>query len=263
MKKCKDLATGLIFIKGRKTMNRKTIQIVTYGIWGVMALLMMSPEEVPARIPEPDNIIYGIAGEGVVSVSLKVDSEVIASYTMGENPEAGGHYILRVPMDSLDPARPGTAQTGSTAAICVNENPEPVAVLTLGERGTIYRLDFNDTDGDGMADDWEQQIVDANPDFNSIDDVDPNDDFDGDGETNAMEYNNGTDPTDIMSARLGDIDGDKYLSLEDSIRCLKSVSNVDQPGDAIEIEGDIDGDGKLGLPEAIFILRRISSDGGD
>jgi hypothetical protein len=54
-----------------------------------------------------------------------------------------------------------------------------------------------DTDTDGLSDDWEQQIIDADPNdgITTINDVNPNDDFDGDGLTNDEEFWNRTDPT--------------------------------------------------------------------
>ena len=55
-----------------------------------------------------------------------------------------------------------------------------------------------DTDGDGMDDAYEQQIIDADltDDISMLADVLPDDDFDGDGRTNAEEEIDGTDPTD-------------------------------------------------------------------
>ena len=58
-----------------------------------------------------------------------------------------------------------------------------------------------DSDGDGLEDAWEQQIIDADPndDITSIEDVLPGDDFDGDGNSNETEETAGTDPTDENS----------------------------------------------------------------
>jgi len=55
-----------------------------------------------------------------------------------------------------------------------------------------------DSDGDGLGDDFEQLIIDFDPfdAFDSLDDVNPQDDFDGDGVTNIREFQFGTDPTD-------------------------------------------------------------------
>jgi hypothetical protein len=58
-----------------------------------------------------------------------------------------------------------------------------------------------DSDGDGMLDSWEQQIVEDNTgdNINSIADVLPDDDYDGDGFTNRREYIADTDPINIDS----------------------------------------------------------------
>ena len=61
--------------------------------------------------------------------------------------------------------------------------------------GSVSALDRDD---DGLPDSWEQQIIDADSgdDINSIEDVNPGDDFDADGLTNAGEYDRGTNPTE-------------------------------------------------------------------
>ena len=54
-------------------------------------------------------------------------------------------------------------------------------------------------DGDNLGDEFEQLIVDAFEDYDSIEDVGPEDDPDGDGMTNLREFTWGTDPTDPAS----------------------------------------------------------------
>lgn len=58
-----------------------------------------------------------------------------------------------------------------------------------------------DSDTDNMRDWWEHQIIDAdsNDDVDSVEDVNPDDDFDNDGWTNYEEYINGTYPADDTS----------------------------------------------------------------
>jgi len=55
------------------------------------------------------------------------------------------------------------------------------------------------TDGDNLGDEFEQLIVSAYPEYTSVWDVGPDDDPDGDGTTNLVEFQWGTDPTDPAS----------------------------------------------------------------
>jgi len=56
----------------------------------------------------------------------------------------------------------------------------------------------NDSDGDGLDDGFEQMIIDFDPDdaVATLDDIDPDDDFDSDGLSNLHEQLAGTSPTD-------------------------------------------------------------------
>jgi len=58
-----------------------------------------------------------------------------------------------------------------------------------------------DNDEDGLDDIFEKEIIDADPDdpIAIIEDVNPDHDFDGDGQHNLTEYNAGTDATDAQS----------------------------------------------------------------
>lgn len=75
----------------------------------------------------------------------------------------------------------------------------------LGQLKYVFSFDltsfpfsgFIDSDGDGLSDDFEQQIIDAdlNDAIDGLDDVLPGDDFDGDGLSNQEEFDRGSDPT--------------------------------------------------------------------
>ena len=80
-----------------------------------------------------------------------------------------------------------------------NSNPNAVRGVTTHEVSASTGV--LDIDLDGLHDDWEKQIVDANPGDTIlyVEDVVPGDDFDGDGLTNQEEFENFTVPVDIDS----------------------------------------------------------------
>ncbi len=214
----------------------------------LFALVLAMPGGSFAKIPEPDNIIYGVAGDDAVTIKLEVNGEQLCSYTMGDNPQAGVFYILRVPMHSVGPPQSGSASPGDTALIYINDiqqNPE----ITLGDRGTIHRLDLDttDVDGDEIPDRWEQQIVAANPndDIESPYDVDWAADFDNDGFSNIREYLAGSHPVDTERIprcwadlfRDGDVDGkDLAIFTEDYAEYFGYVC----PDCTFDMDGDED-----------------------
>lgn len=110
-----------------------------------------------------------------------------------------------------------------------------------------------DTDKDGLPDEWEQQIIAANTNdgIKTLADVKPEDDFDGDGFSNAVEYSNGTNPT-IYSGPVDPLKDDDKDGLPDIWErqiinantgdSIKTLADV-KPGD------DFDGDGFSNLAE--------------
>ena len=178
-----------------------------------------------AKIPEPDNIIYGLAREDTVHMSLWVDGEELAVYTMGENPNADDYYILRVPMDSIDPQNPGTARPGDVAQIYINGETAPAATVLIGERGTVTLLHLaTDADNDSVPD-----ILDKCPDTPEGEPVDEDGcstsqlvDSDGDGVPDYIDVCPGYD--DIPDANNNgipdclddaDTDGDGFTDREE------------------------------------------------
>jgi len=203
-----------------------------------------------AKIPEPDNIYYGTAkiggvpvkasnSEVVVSVKLTAapaESDPVASYKMGSDPEAGDYYVLNVPIDARNPQLPNTARPGAEALIYIGE--DEVATITIGERGNVQAMDINssnptDSDNDGLADIFEDINHDGNYD---------NDNTDGDAYPDYLDNDDDNDgvPTKNEDINLNgdysddDCDNDTVPNYLDEDQCAMPDSDNDGTPDYID-----------------------------
>lgn len=153
-----------------------------------------------ARIPEPSHILYGILPDETTIISAQYSGVVIDSYVRGDISLAGDYFVLRLPVDSIDPQDAGTVRPGDTISLFLDAETEAVMVLTVGERGCVQRVFLPgtpvDTDLDGFID-----SEDNCPDLAN----DDQDDANGDGEGDACDSNSDTD-------RDGYSDMDEYLN---------------------------------------------------
>jgi uncharacterized membrane protein len=171
------------------------------------------PGKGSARIPEPGNILYGLLPVANSMISLQINGEVICLYTLGDIPAAGQNFVLRVPIDTIDPQEAGTARPGDEALLFVDAETTAVATVTIGERGTVQRIFLPgtpvDTDNDGYEDGDDNCPGIANADQNDAnnngigDACDSASDTDGDGYSDQLEYeyyNSGRFDLDGLSA---------------------------------------------------------------
>ncbi|MBP9143729.1 MAG: beta-propeller fold lactonase family protein [Thermoanaerobaculia bacterium] len=105
-----------------------------------------------ARLPEPNHVFYGTAlrngvalTEGAVAVRLEASPVDLASYVLGSDPKVGDRYVLRVPIDAVDPREPGMARPGDAVQFFVDGVPAGSA--TVGERGEVQMLDVDPAEG--------------------------------------------------------------------------------------------------------------------
>lgn len=99
----------------------------------------------------------------------------------------------------------------------------------------LAALEGIDSDMDGLFDDFEQRIIDADAAdaINSLADVLPGDDFDGDMATNLREMNTANDPTDPLDVPILDADLD---GLADAFE--QTIIDAD-PADGINTIADV------------------------
>lgn len=117
------------------------------------------------------NMVPGTGGDDNDSFSISGSNLYI---TINPDYETQSNYTIRLLISSM--------YSGSTQMVF-----------------SIQILDDPDEDGDGLADLWEQGIVDADPEdgITSIEDVSSDDDFDGDGCSNYQEMVAGTQATEV------------------------------------------------------------------
>ncbi len=168
--------------------------------------------------------------------------------------------------------------TGSTEAFPGLIDEARISNVARSSVDFVFR--YTDADRDGMSDEWEQQIIDADPDdaIEDINDVLPGDNFDGDALTNLEEYEFGTDPTTANDP--DNLDGDDlpdaweltyFESLwtqdgsedpdNDGFTNLEEYQNGTDPT-IFSDPNDVDGDGLPDAWETLYI-GSLSEDGSD
>ncbi|MDY7095568.1 MAG: beta-propeller fold lactonase family protein, partial [Acidobacteriota bacterium] len=112
------------------------------GVW------MTAVSVAEAELSEPDQIYYGQASvfgdvpdEGEITVALNGDPQPVASYAIGSDPDLGEFFVLRLPIDAVDPRRPGTARPGDQAEFFIDG--ELAGRTTIAGRGVVTRLDLD------------------------------------------------------------------------------------------------------------------------
>ncbi len=162
---------------------------------------------------------------------------------------AGCNYLVGIPLDSDNvPYRSYALKSGATVTFALadvhnREMPlHPVGPIpAVGRPGAARRLDLStgrDSVGDGLTDAFRQLIVDASYGrFTNILQVLPDDDFDGDGMSNAAEFRAGTDPTwaaDILfTADIRPEQGSiafEFLAVEGIAYAVHGASEIDPDG---------------------------------
>ena len=222
---------------------QKKIEMLTVALF---ISLCFSFSNAFAGIPEPGLILYGQVRD--VKGELVTSGDLTWTFTSGSTPLTvtvqldeiqgpGGpySYAVTIPCERAVPGFPVSDGVLSmeTSPVTYTLNGEidgttmsMTDVLDLSDayRGAAFRILIGDitlldTDGDGIADSWERQIVDFynDDDIETVADVYPEDDFDWDGFSNIREYLSASDPTftDDIPNCWADLSGDGDVDAEE------------------------------------------------
>jgi len=166
-----------------------------------------------AGLPQPMIVYYGQAKDGYgwpytkdATVILLSGTNECTRHSIAGALSPGVNFALYAPLDdSRDTNRyvRNAVRTGEVVSIVVQDRygqktiMESSAVPAVTKPGDILLINVTagtDSDGDGLPDEWEQEMLDwgSNPSVTSLWDITRSGDYDGDGQSNGDEYGAGT-----------------------------------------------------------------------
>ena len=167
--------------KNRNPGNRQMNLFRT--VWALLILLAGlagAPGDGIAKLTEPDVVYYGTVTGGIAGsfIKLKLDADSTTLATAAVGSDTG--FVLRVPMDVVDPRVAGTARSGDKVTIYLGD--KAIRSVVIPERGSMVNLPLTDTALTRA--DWDK--------------LHPGDDGSGDmnrnGISDLQEFLNGNDP---------------------------------------------------------------------
>ncbi len=160
-------------------------------------------------LPQEMCIYYGQATDQFgwpymngADVILKSGTNEIVRHTISGSISPGMNFALYVSLDdgsSAEPYSDKALREGDPIEIVVRDARGEQSIMQtnvppVGAAGDVILVNVTastDADGDGLSDAWEQEIIDLSTNLNSIADVKPGDDYDGDGASNWHEFMSG------------------------------------------------------------------------
>lgn len=181
-------------------------------IWCVWMAVLSMETRVAAYPPAPHHLFYGMVRDELGNPVRGEDVEVIFETASGARLQSGlsfsylpgTNYRLEVPMDAgvtAEAYKPTAQRPTVPFTMRVRVGGKILLPIELsgdyskmGQPGKATRLDLTlgeDSDGDGLPDAWERQLIQSLDELVSLADVTGTDDADGDGLSNLEEYVSG------------------------------------------------------------------------
>lgn len=165
-----------------------------------------------AGLPQPMCVYYGQARDGYglpyianAQVMLLHGTNEVASQSVSGSITPGVNFALYVHIDDGRSATPYSSRalrSGDLVSVVVRDEyglktiMEAQAIPPVGQPGELIAINATaatDADGDGLPDQWENELIAwSGGTLHSIFDVNGRDDWDHDGMTNLQEYRAGT-----------------------------------------------------------------------
>lgn len=204
-------------------------------LWVAFMSACLITNSVQAYPPAPHHLFYGVVRDELGNPLPAEDAVVIfesASVAQVTTQVEGGlapgtNYRLEVPMDAgitAERYKPSAMRPNVPFVLRVQIGRRvylPIELVgdlsEMGEPGKSTRLDLTlgeDSDGDGLPDAWERQLIQSLDELTSLSDVNAGDDSDGDGLSNLDEYISGNyayDDKDGFSLKLKRVDEGKAV----------------------------------------------------
>lgn len=193
--------------------------------------------------------IFKLAAGGVTPVTLtEPDPLRFTGHTAGKSPfrltvDMTNYTgpIMKIPLFIFE--NPDSDRLFEEANITVMGAPAGWEELEIVQSDNGVALQIaGDSDGDGLTDSWEQEVIDSDPDdaVTSLEDIDPAGDLDGDNLTNLEEFEAETNPLDA------DTDND---SANDDVEIANGTDPFDPDSDDDGLlDGHEDGGGEFISP---------------
>ncbi len=199
--------------------------------WLGLAAALTVALPLPAFPPAPHHEVFGMVRDeqgnpinaAKAAVLLEVGGAIVAQAAISSGLQLGVNYRLTIPLDAgvtADKYKPTAmlptvpfrlrVKIGNVSYLPIEMTGASTLVTKPGGSSRVDLTLGEDSDGDGIPDAWERNLIGATGGGRTLADINPGDDADGDGLSNLQEYLAGTyafDPEDGFALAIRSVNG--------------------------------------------------------